>query len=88
MPDGTTTTDVLEALLAGASVEELEAQLDTLAAEERQTVLCTACYVLDEVRANCVERADEIAEFLQRNCRYFIAGQKTCIRCSGEFATA
>jgi len=73
-----TTPDILDALLSGAAGEELESQLQQLEPPERQTVLCTACYMLDEVKATCVERAYEIAQILETNCRFFRSGVRTC----------
>jgi hypothetical protein len=79
MSDLTTAEAVLDALLAGTPIDELEPHLQQLASQERQTVLCTACFILDEVRANCPERADEIVEILERDCGSYCSGKKTCM---------
>lgn len=84
MSDLITATDVLEVLLAGAPVEELEAHLQQLEFQERQTALCTACYMLDEVKATCLERAEGIADILERNCRFFRSGVRTCYQSGDE----
>jgi len=68
MPKPLTDRELFEALLAGTSPNEIQAELDQLTAEDRQAVLCTACYLLDELAANCPERADEISAVILANC--------------------
>jgi len=78
MPDLTTPTGVLDELMAGTPVEEVEPHLQRLVADDRQTVLCTVCFILDDVRKNCPERADDITEILKRDCRFYVLGDRTC----------
>jgi len=60
MPRPMTDLELFETPLAGTSPNEIQAELDRLAAEDRQAVLCTACYLLDAPAANCPERACHI----------------------------
>lgn len=40
-------------LLSGGTRDEIQPDLDRLSSDDRQTVLCSACYVVEEVAANC-----------------------------------
>jgi len=68
MPEPLTDREVFELLLAGTSADEVRLYLERLTAEDRQAVLCTACYLLDELAANCPERANEIGAVIAANC--------------------
>jgi hypothetical protein len=68
MPKPATDQEVFEILLAGTSADEVQLYLDQLTAEDRQAVLCTACYLLDELAANCHERSEDIGAFIAANC--------------------
>jgi hypothetical protein len=68
MPSPLTDRELLETLLAGTSPTEIQPELDRLTAEDRQAVLCTACYLLDELTANCPQRADEIGAVIGAYC--------------------
>jgi len=68
MPKSLTDREMFETLLAGTSPNEIQPELDRLTVEDRQAVLCTACYLLDELAANCPERADEIGAVIAANC--------------------
>lgn len=80
MPDSSNATGVLNALMAGIAIDEFEKRLKQLDSDEQQTVLCTACYLMPEVRANCEQRADEIAEILRRNSRCYSQRRFRCNR--------
>jgi len=67
-PKAATDREVFEALLAGSSADEVQLYLGQLTVEDRQAVLCTACYLLDEIAVNCHERAEEIGAFIAANC--------------------
>ena len=69
---------LFEVLLAGAAREEIQSDLDRLNKEDRQTVLCSACYVVDEVAANCKELASTISDTLSGNCLYYQNGLRRC----------
>jgi hypothetical protein len=69
MPRPLKDREVFEILLAGSPPNEIQPELDRLTAEDRQAVLCTACYLLDELAADCPERADEIGSVIAANCR-------------------
>jgi hypothetical protein len=67
-----------EILLAGTAPNEIQPELDRLTAEDRQAVLCTACYLLDELAAKYPERADEIEAVIAANCQlYHCSGKRT-----------
>jgi hypothetical protein len=68
MPRPLTDREVFETLLAGSSPSEIQPELDQLTAEDRQAVLCTACYLLNELAADCPQRADEIVAVIAANC--------------------
>jgi hypothetical protein len=68
MPEKLTDREMFETLLAGTAPNEIQSELDRLTAEDRQAVLCTACYLQDELAANCPERADEIGAVIAVNC--------------------
>ena len=77
MPRPLTDRALFETLLAGAFPNEIQPELDRLTAEDRQAVLCTACYLLDELAANCPERANEIGAVIAANClMYHCSGRR------------
>lgn len=78
MSDPVAATQVLEDLMAGIAADEIETRLHALSSTERQTVLCTACYLLDEVKANCIERGDEIVKTLRKNCPLYRSKNNRC----------
>lgn len=78
MTDLSRATSVLNALMAGSPAEEVERDLEQLDPDERQTLLCTACYLMNEVRVNCEQRAEEIAAILRRNSRCYPHGSSKC----------
>ena len=78
MPKPLTDRELFETLLAGTSQNEIQPELDRLTVEDRQAVLCTACFLLDEIAANCPERADNIGAFIAANClMYHCSGRRT-----------
>jgi len=75
----TSSRSVLNALMAGTAIQEVQNVLQGLRIGERYAVLCTACYRRDErVAADCLELAHEISELLTRNCPFYFHGQRTC----------
>jgi hypothetical protein len=78
MPSCPTPTDLFEILLAGGTRDEIQPDLDRLPTDERQTVLCSVCYVVDEVAANCKELASTISDTLSGNCLYYQNGLRRC----------
>jgi hypothetical protein len=70
--------DLFHVLLSGGTREEVQSDLDHLTKEDRQTVLCSACYVVDEVAANCKELASTISDTLNGNCLYYQNGLRRC----------
>jgi hypothetical protein len=73
-----TADEVLEALANGSYAGEIQPSLDRLPATDRQAVLCTACFMIEEVSSNCQEWADEISEVITLNCSLYKAGIRTC----------
>jgi hypothetical protein len=84
MPNFVTAEDALEALVSGAGASEVQPSLDQLAATDLQAVLCTACFTMEEVAANCQEWADEIIEAVTLNCSFYKAGIRTCGFSNGQ----
>jgi hypothetical protein len=65
-------------LFSGGTRDEIQPDLDRLSADDRQTVLCSACYVVDEVAGNCTELASTISDTLSGNCLYYQNGLRRC----------
>jgi hypothetical protein len=78
MPAFVTVEEVLEALASGSSASEAQPLLNGLPITDRQAVLCTACFMMEEVAANCQQWADEISELITLNCSFYKAGIRTC----------
>ena len=78
MPTLVTAEDVLEALVSGSTASETQPSPDRLPTTDRQAVLCTACFMMEEVAANCQEWADEISEVITLNCSFYKSGIRTC----------
>jgi len=78
MAEVVTCTKLFDALLAGTPAREIELRLQDLPSDDRLAFLCTACYLLDEVKANSMQYAQEIGQLLERNCRFYLAGKRTC----------
>lgn len=76
MSDSQAAPQVLDALLSGMTTEEIDIRLRALNSVERQAVLCTVCYLLDEVKVNCLERGEEIATVLTRHCPRYRSGER------------
>lgn len=73
-----TVEEVLEAFASGTAACDIQPFLDELPTTDRLAVLCTACFMIEEVSANCHEWADEISEVVTRNCSSYKAGIRTC----------
>ena len=78
MPNFATAQEVLEALATGTAANEIQSSLDWLPSTDRQAVLCTVCFTVDEVAANCQDWADEIAKVITLNCSFYKASVRTC----------
>lgn len=70
--------EIFEMLIRGVHADQVQARLDRLTAEDRQAVLCTACFLMPEIKATCPERAQEIADFIEANCAMPCSGRKVC----------
>lgn len=69
---------VFEAILAGASAEDVRPAVRRLPPEEFRTLMCTFCLMHREVAGVCADRADEIGALLDANCQHYAGGQRTC----------
>ena len=65
---------ILDALLTGASMEELQPRINALLATERATLLCSTCAMIDELAVICREVSLEAESVLICNCRFFEPG--------------
>ena len=79
-PESETLVDLFDALLAGSSADDIHFAVLHLPDTDRQSFLCTACDMRDEVAANCVPRALAIDHLLNGNCSDYRNGARTCAR--------
>jgi ABC-type antimicrobial peptide transport system ATPase subunit len=75
---------ILAALLDGTPVAEIQVALDRLPLRERYSVLCRACKMHEEIKQVCIERAEQIASALSRNCPFRSLEGKYCGRPMSE----
>ena len=73
-----TAGEIFELLMAGVPAADVQPGFSRLPADEQSALLCTVCAVHEEVALNCLERALEIGALLNRNCRFFLDGARTC----------
>jgi hypothetical protein len=81
-----TTTKIVEALLAGVSVDRLKEPIRGLSPDDYRDLCCTLCCVREEVAVNCRECAKEINRLLTRsgsggsptNCKIYTASSGWC----------
>lgn len=78
VPVAATAWAVFEAILAGASAQEVQPIVGRLAREEFYTLMCTLCLVHQEVAGVCTDRADEMEALLGAHCHHYSGGQRTC----------
>jgi hypothetical protein len=76
----TTIAGVLDALGAGVSSEEVQLAVKGLPIYQRYTVLCSACYMRDEIAVTCPERANSLGEIVTKSCPFYFSGRRTCPR--------
>lgn len=76
-PDATAHA-VFEAILAGATSEDVQPMVRRLPPEEFRTLMCTFCLMHKEIEGMCTDRATQIGALLQAHCRYFAHGERTC----------
>ena len=77
-PPSIKVNSILEALLTGASVAELQPRIDALLATERAAFLCSTCAMIDELVIICHDVGVEAERVLVRNCRYYEPGNVLC----------
>ena len=78
MPVFANAQEVLEALASGTAASEIQPSLDRLPSTDRQAVLCTVCFTVEEIAANCQDWSDQIAKVITLNCSFYKAGVRTC----------
>ena len=78
MPEFAEDRKWLEDLFAGGDIAEMERCLKRFAVIDRQAILCTACHLRDEVKANCTQRGNQVDAILTANCRFYVSGQRLC----------
>jgi uncharacterized membrane protein len=69
---------VLEAVMAGRPLSEIEAIVETLSLEDRQELLCTLCSIQHEIASNCAQHGDDVSALLSLNCALYVDGVATC----------
>ena len=77
-PPSLTVHSILDALLTGASVEELQPRIHALPVTERTELLCSTCAIIDELVTLCHDVGVEAERVLIRNCRFFQPGNVLC----------
>ena len=73
-PPSLTVHSILDALLTGASVEELQPRINALPVTEMATLLCSTCAMIDELVTICHGVGVEAEGVLIRNCRHYQPG--------------
>jgi hypothetical protein len=66
--------DILNALLAGSTAEQLQPEVKRLSAVEHQAVVCTACVLRYDIEDNCQAPADEVTKLVAKNCPFHKSG--------------
>jgi len=69
---------VLEAVMAGKPLAEIEAILQRLSRHDCGMLLCTVCSIRNEIASNCLQHSDEISELLTSNCPLYMNGAANC----------
>ena len=77
-PPSITVHSILDALLTGASVEELQPRINALPVTEMAALLCSTCAMMDELAIICRDVSIEAEGVLTRNCRFFEPGNVLC----------
>ena len=86
-PPSLTVHSILDALLTGASVEELQPRINALPIGECATLLCSTCAMIDELVIIYRDVSVEVARVLIRNCRFFEPGNVLChATCERDYA--
>lgn len=71
---------ILDALGAGESSEEVQLAVKGLPIHQRYAVLCSACYMRDEIAITRPEQANSLGEIVSKNCPFYFSGRRTCPR--------
>ena len=79
VPQSLTGQQAVDALLAGSTAEELQPEVSQLPIMEVHALLCSACWMRDEIANNCTAYAAEVDALLTRNCGIYAAGVRGCL---------
>ena len=79
VPNLTTAQLAVDALLAGSTAAELQSEVSRLPIVELHALVCTACWMRDEIASNCAAYAEEVDKLLTKNCGIFAAGVRGCL---------
>jgi len=69
----------LDALLAGGTAAELQPQISRLPLMDVHALLCSACWMRDDIASNCSEYAQKVDKLLTRNSGIYAAGVRGCL---------
>jgi len=69
----------VDALLAGSTAVELQPEVSQLPIMELHALLCSACWMRNDIASNCAAYADEVDKLLTRNCGIYAAGVRGCL---------
>lgn len=69
---------VLEAVMAGRPLSEIETIVEKLSLEERQALLCTLYSIQHEIAINCAQHGDDVSGLLSLNNSLYSDGAATC----------
>ena len=71
--------NILDALLAGSTAAELQSNVSRLPIMEVHALLCSACWMRNDIASNCAAYGTEVDKLLTRNCGIYAAGVKGCL---------
>jgi hypothetical protein len=75
-----TARQAIDALLAGSTAVELQPEVSQLPLMELHPLVCSACWMLNDIAGNCADYAEEADKLLTRNCGLCAAGVHGCGR--------
>ena len=71
--------NIMNALLAGSAAVELQPQISRLPIMEVHALVCSACWMRNDIASNCVAYAEEVDRLLTKNCGIYAAGVRGCL---------
>jgi hypothetical protein len=76
--------DASDALLAGSTAAELQASVSRLPIMEVHSLLCSACWMRNDIASNCAAYGAEVDKLLARNCGIYAAGVRAVCSASSR----